>query len=658
MRGYSRGIPARLAGRFMQAFGSPNDVSLYRGDQALSLALYLGQGARAVPAFDLKSAEYVLSFGGALLEAWTSPVHTMRSYGEFRQGRAGRRGKLVQVESRLSITAASADEWIAVEPGTEGVLAMGVAGVLMAEGLYDREFVRDRTLGIEDYRDRKDKLQEGLRNLLDRDYSLERVSAETGVPVDTILRLAREFSASRAPLAVGPRKGPLLPGPLFDHLAAQWVNALVGNLDQPGGMLVPEEVPLPSWPELPRDPIAEAGRQSPRLDGAGENDGTYIQSDPERLADAILSGSPYPLEVLMLMGADPSFASATPERFAAALERVPLVFSLASIADDTALLADWILPDAHFLEQWDLDTTPPGVPFPVASLASPAVAKPLHDVRPAAEIILNLAQQIGGEVASAFPWKEPLALIRSDVEGLYTARRGAVMGTDFDEAWVRLMERAGWWAPGYRSAEELWRRMQETGGWWDPFYDHSNWTRVFLTSSGRHEFQTDILKEAYRPLTNGPDDSSTDSPSGHSLALLLFEPLPVSGGTGAELPFLQEILDPGLEERWETWVEIHPETARELGVEDRDRVRVESSQDSILVTARVTSRVIPGLAAIPVGLGRRGGGRWARGNGANPLRLLTPAGDPASGLPDIAATRVRITAVAKPGATLPLERQV
>src|ERR1019366_2086882 len=106
------GMGGPVAQRFLSSFGSPNDVSLDRGEAAASLALFLGQGVHATPAYDLQSTDYVLSLGASLLEASSSPVYTTRAYGEFRQGRTGRRGKLVQVEPRLSPTAASADEWI------------------------------------------------------------------------------------------------------------------------------------------------------------------------------------------------------------------------------------------------------------------------------------------------------------------------------------------------------------------------------------------------------------------------------------------------------------------------------------------------------------------------------------------------------------------
>ena len=642
VRGAVGGLTPRVARRFVDAYGSPNDVLLDPSGAAAGAAMRLTQGVATAPSYDIASADYVLSFGSALLEASDSPVHTSRAYGEFRQGRTGRRGRLVQVEARLSITGASADEWIAVRPGTEAIFALGIAGVLVAEGLHHRDFLVERTHGFEDEGGR-DGVRPGLRTILSRDYALERVAAETGVPVDSILRVAREFAAAPRRVAVGPRKGPLVGGSVFDHLAVQVLNAMAGAIDAPGGVLVGEEVPLAPWPALPGDRVAEAGRRRPRLDGAGNTPSSLLASNPDQLAEAVIAGSPYRAEAIFLVGCDPAFASACPERFAAALERVPLVVSLSGMPDDSALLSDWILPEAHFLERSDLWTTPPGVAYPLVSLSEPAVARPVHDVRPAAEIFFELARRTGGEVAAAFPWKDEAALRKAEIEGLYRARRGALMGTPFDEAWARMMEGAGWWSPGYSSAEELHRRAQDSGGWWDPFYDHADWKRVLQTPSGRFELHPELLAASSRRRASAPDAG------GSRLALLLFEPLPVSGGTGSELPFLQAILDPGHEEAWETWVELHPETAEQLKVHDRAMVRVVSGEGTIGARARVTSRVVAGAAAMPVGLGRKGGGRWAAGIGSNPLRLVTRARDPLSGAADTGATLVSVSA----GAGLP-----
>jgi molybdopterin-containing oxidoreductase family iron-sulfur binding subunit len=207
--------------------------------------------------------------------------------------------------------------------------------------------------------------------------------------------------------------------------------------------------------------------------------------------------------------------------------------------------------------------------------------------------------------------------------------------------------------------------MLETGGWWDPFYDHSNWQRVLRTSSGRHEFRADLLTALSKigppspasPSGNG-GGATTEAEARQGLALVLFEPLPVAAGCGAELPFLQAILDPGLEERWETWVEVHPDTARGLGIEDRDWVQVGSDAGRIEARARVTPRVARGVAAVPVGLGKRSGGRWARGVGANPLHLLSPDHNPLGGLSPTGATRVEVKLLARSGSRPARERKV
>ena len=624
VRGGARRVGSRMAQRFLAAFGSPNDVTLDRGEVSASLALQLGQGLQATPAYDIASADYVLSLGGALLEAWSSPVHASRSYGHFRQGRTGRRGKLVQVEPRLSITASSADQWIAVRPGTEGVFGLGVAAVIVAEGLYEKEFVAEHTAGLEDLIGEKGEGRRGLRALLERDYGLERVAGETGVSANVILRVARELAAARRGVAIGPRRGPLLPGSLHGHLVAQTLNALLGSIDSQGGVLVPEDAPLAAWPRLPEDPVARRGRARPRLDGAGSGDSASLASDPERLAEAILSGS----ALSRRGGPDPRCRSGVrlvaPDRFAAALEKVPLVVSFATMPDDTALFADWILPQSHFLEQWELHTTPPGVPYPVVSLSQPTLTRPLHDVRPVSEILLELARRAGPEVAAAFPWKDGQSLLQAEMEGLYEQKRGAIMGTAFDEAWGRMMEGAGWWVPGYRSAEELWTKSRETGGWWDPFYDHGDWKRVLKTRSGRFEFRADVLERRPRAAVAGGREPSRPE----ELSLVLFEPLALAGGTGAELPFLQGILDPGEEERWETWADIHTETGALLGIADRDRVTVSSPQgsiaraalESVSASCREPSRSRSERASAPAVAGRPASGQtrcgWFRESGS------------------------------------------
>jgi len=626
LRDGSDTVTSRLASRFARAFGSPNDIVINRGDESEAMALQLTQGIRATPAYDIRSSDYILSLGSEFLEAAPSPLFNTRAYGDFRQKRAAHRGKLVQVDPRLSITASSADEWIAIRPGSHAVFALGVASVIVGEGLHNREFVGDRTVHFED--------AGGLRRLLQERFPLERAAAETGVSVNLILRVARELAGAHSAVVLGPRKGPLVPGRLFDHLAARVLNALIGAIDQPGGLLVPEGIASSEWPEVMSDSIGTDGHRQPRLDGVTGR--SMLSSDLEQLSEALQSGRPYSADTLLLLDTDPIYASTQPQRIAQALEHVPMTVAFSTVPSDTALHADWILPSTHFLEQWELHGSAPAVPFPLVSVAQPALAKPRGQARPPAKVILELAKRVG--LQSAMPWKDAKEAMRLEIDGLFKTRRGAIIGSSFDEAWVRMMEDAGWWAPGYRTADELWQRSLEAGGWWDPFYDHGDWKRVLRTESGKFDFQPELLRQF--------DDTRRAVGIGdgtNMLNLILFEPLAIAGGRGAELPTLQTLLDPGHEESWETWGEIHPHTASPLGVQDGMRIRVTSGHGVVIVRARTTDRVVEGAIAIPVGLGRTGGGRWAAGVGVNPLRLVGSEREVISSLPDPSGVRVSVT---------------
>jgi molybdopterin-containing oxidoreductase family iron-sulfur binding subunit len=103
---------------------------------AIKAANKVSFGVDQLPYYDIGHADFLLSFGADYLGTWISPVHHSLAYGHLRQGRAGERGKTVQIEPRMSLSGAAADEWIAARPGTEGLLALGIAHALVKAGHY------------------------------------------------------------------------------------------------------------------------------------------------------------------------------------------------------------------------------------------------------------------------------------------------------------------------------------------------------------------------------------------------------------------------------------------------------------------------------------------------------------------------------------------
>jgi molybdopterin-containing oxidoreductase family iron-sulfur binding subunit len=116
----------------------------------------------------------------------------------------------------------------------------------------------------------------------------------------------------------------------------------------------------------------------------------------------------------------------------------------------------------------------------------------------------------------------------------------------------------------------------------------------------------------------------------------------LTGSRNANQPWLQSIVGGYLFERWETWAEINPETADRLGISDREWLWVESPKGKIKVRARLYKGAMPDVLSIPFGEGHGSGGRWARGLGENPYRLLDVDLDPSTGYPISGSTRVKI----------------
>ena len=107
-----------------------------------------------LPDFDFENANIILSFGADFLSTWLSPTRWNRGYGEFRQGEGrSQRGTLYQVDSRFSMTAANADKWIPIRPGTEGLLALSIAQVIVEDNLQASGIDVDELLGGESGRE-------------------------------------------------------------------------------------------------------------------------------------------------------------------------------------------------------------------------------------------------------------------------------------------------------------------------------------------------------------------------------------------------------------------------------------------------------------------------------------------------------------------------
>ena len=622
--GKYRGLMRSLWERFLEAFGSPNYIdNQFQWEGTPTEGLFLTQGIYSTPAYDLENVQYLLSLGSELLESYWSPVQVLRAYGYFRRGKSGQRGKLVQIEPRLSITGIKADEWIPIQPGAEGILALGIAHMIIKEGLYKKDFVSNHTFGFEGWTDENGKEHLGFKEFILSEYEPNVVSKKTGVPVDTVIRLAREFATNQPSIAIGYRDRP------FHQMAVSILNGLTGSIDTTGGILIPRNVPYQAFPPFKKGTIAQKGLDKERIDG-GKGLRRVIHQ-PYHFAQNVLSGRPYKPKALFLYYTNPLFSNPKPDLFSKAFAEIPFIVSFSPYMDDSTHFADLVLPGHTPLERWQDDPLFLNNGFPVLGIRQPVV-EPLYQTKATGDVLLTIAKLLGGEFRTALPWNDFKEVMVYGFKGIFEAKRGDVFGLQFEEAWTRLLQR---------------------GGWWDPLYDFGEWERIFQTPSKKFEFYAQGLKRlASSPLSKSNGDPSFlphwEEPKKMSdeklypLHLHIFKTMAVTGSRNANQPWLSENFGPHLFERWTTWLEINPHTAKELGISDGNRVWVESTFGKIQAKARLYQGAMPDVVNIPFGLGHASGGRWAKDLGANPYHLLGDDLDPLTGNPIQRSPRVKI----------------
>ncbi len=631
--GDAQGVMGELIPAFCRAYGTERiTVDDYRDGSAEVMRLC--QGINVPPAYDLRSSDLVVSFGAGLSEAWWALPLAARA----RDNATSSERRWIQIDARLSRTAVSADTWIPVRPGTYGTLALGLAYLMAKEGLYDVDTVSNRVSGWEDWTDETAVRHAGFRSLVLRHGAPDNVSSRTGVPVARLTELAKAFGMARTPVAIWDHAVSWRRGGLSDALAIHALNILRGGLNRPGGVLVQGPLALPGPLDQAPAGTADLSRRSltattwPREPGEGASPAT---------------------KVLFLYQSNPVASAARPDDVQHALSKVPLVVSFSPFLDESARYANLVLPDHTYLERWQDAPAPAAVPFPVWGVVRPVIA-PRHDTRATGDVILNLASRLGDPVRSGFRWSSVEQMVRERGVALAGAQRGSAFVEAFRQDELRELEGRGWWLPHGESPEEYWQTILKTGGWFDPIYDYHDRSAVSQHADGRVwifpaearrrlQRSGEPLAEGFLPITADAKATSTTE-GGFPLRLMPFRVLTLASGGTSLTPWVLENLGILTGHAWEVWAELNPETARELGLQSGQRVRVESEQGAFEATVRIFPGAQPGVVNVPYGLHTQVHG-WGDARGANPIVAVGRRVDPVTALPDWYSTHVRVTAL-------------
>jgi anaerobic selenocysteine-containing dehydrogenase len=562
----------RVAARFCTLYGTPNQTS---GASFCFAAKSMGHGL----SFSKQMAALYPNYDGTrCIVAWGFNPDESNVRQAAAISLARRRGaKLIVVDPRVIPLAREADVYAQVKPGTDLALALGLLNVIITEGLYDEVFVRDWTTGF-------DQLREHVKS-----YSPEVVEQITWVPAKIIREFARLYASSKpAVIAQGVSLDHSLNG-VQTSRAISILMAITGNLDVLGGNVY--------FPVMTQTSLRIRGRIV-ASDAIGARYPVFSrfvgQTTAMTLADAIISGEPYPVKALIVQAGNPLLTWPNSSKVREAFGKLELLVVSDLFMTETAKLAHLFLPVNTFLERRTLkDYNFEGVPL--IALAG-KVVEPAGDCLDDWQVWAELGKRMG--YADYFPWQST------------------------DELLEHLLEPSG---------ITLSQLEQNPGGmlYLPPGRQQKYKEEGFGTPSGKFEIFSPTLEEyGYEPL---PTFSEPESIPGEYLAeehsFILVSGPRVSAFSHSQhrnVPRLRRLAP-------EPLVEIHAGSAKRLGIDNGDYVTLTSPKGSIKLRAELTGDIHPRVVSIQHG--------W---NEANANILTDDAGDPISGYPAFKSVPCRV----------------
>ncbi|AMV71220.1 molybdopterin-dependent oxidoreductase [Desulfuromonas carbonis] len=520
-----------------ECYGSPN--TLRHPTLCLSSNLQ-GFGATygTSPTPDVLNADYIIMSGANRSEALITPDSI-----DLLKGDGGKR-KLVYLDPRFTKTAAKADEWLAIKPGTDMAFILAMLNVIVFEERYDKSFVAERTVGF-------DKLLPHIQP-----YTPEWAEAECDIPAATIRRIAREFAAA-APKAVyyQGRRSSFFANDTQMRRAMAILNAVVGNWDVKGGMVPNRGIKLRSHDYLAPwyDDIPD------RLDKGSvaflsEKDGSW-----PIFRDRVLEGKPYPVKGMMIY--KQNVVSSVPNRAKTLkmMEQMDFICTIDITMSDTAWFSDVVLPEATYLERLDPPEVLSGL-VPVVAFRQPAI-EPLFESKPNLWIMQQLAKRLGDEVYEQFDFT-----MEKHIEHMVSHNPQIL--TDLKKTGVYFIEG-------------------------EPVYGSTRGQRL-KTPSGKVEIYSERYAEnGLDPL---PVYQAPAAAPGGRYRLVVGRHAYFTHGTTANNPYLHDLMP--VNTLW-----LHPREADRLGLKNGQLVKVRSGVGEEQLPLEVTEKIRPDTVYMAHGFG-------------------------------------------------------
>ncbi len=552
-------VTSAIAWKILGVLGSTDfAVPALNGREKHVRSMAFAKGLGTLPYYDISQLGFLLLLGADILESGFSPVHYAGAYGEMRRGNPVRRGRMVYVGRRMSMTAASADRFIAANPGSLGFLSMGLSHeVFRIAG--DNGLLKKIPVSL------KEKWKSALG-----DYTPQMVMEKTAVPAKVITGLARELLEQMPSQAI-PGDDVVCHSNGVDSLnAAAFLNALLKQIARDGNLL--------KKPDLPEEDISFYLRMKGFI-GVPEASHDYA------VFRKILRQSAKGQTALgMIIDANPVHTAPRSLKTAEALAKTGFLACFSSFLNDTTRFADVVIPAAHFLESWSAQIGDYPVGLPVLSTIQPVV-KPAVGVIQTGDALIQAASKAG---------------IKLDVKNQ----------EEVVKSLVKRFRPEMYSIPRKLDANGVWEYCLRNGGWW-PEPDKSKLSPRYVPPVQMPAVEK--IKIANPKYAGGKD---------YGFNLHLYKTVNMGYGEAVNLPWLLEMPEPMTTLSWDSWVEINPKTAVKLGIDNGDVLKIESPFGSVEAPAFIYPGIAPNTVAMPFGWGHESFGRHASGRGANPMALL------------------------------------
>ncbi|HJU10195.1 MAG TPA: 4Fe-4S dicluster domain-containing protein, partial [Candidatus Binataceae bacterium] len=308
-----------------------------------------------------------------------------------------------------------------------------------------------------------------------------------------------------------------------------------------------------------------------------ENSPAEVLTPPKNALSVIQSIHNGDVDVVVVAaGANPAYSMPASWNADAALRRAPFLVWLGDVPDESAEAAHLLLPTHHPLESWRDSQPRAGV----YGLGQP-VMQPVFETRPLHDLLIESAHVAAGAAGQSIPWENAADAVNS--------------------AWQQIQGKIA----ADTNPREFWSQSLRTGG----AFQESKTAAIKLNQGVLHQ------KIQFNRF------------GGQTLTLSAFPHVFLYDGRGADKPWLQEIPDPVTQIVWDTWVEVHPQTATQLGLKQDYNIRylhaginvieVSTPNGAFEATVHITPLVKPGVLAMPIGQGHSAYGRYAKGRGVN-----------------------------------------